>query len=348
MTGGKSVTGKGNAPIEVQTQNGRKVYRFNGAGPWSPVPTDASGKPDLAAISQIKRPMITERATQDRLGNATAQALTFAVPGGGSSGARKVVGEGVGLAEGLAKTPFRPIVRVANKATGGKLLDPVYQAKQTLAAAIKRDGGSPEQVAQIVNEWQATGASSPSLLDAVSKLPTGGQATLAEVRGAAMNSPVARGTAKAYRNNIEANLQDNAQNLTDRLHPDMRTTQQFVDDTKALRSRNAESLYRDDYATQLPVNKETLTGLSDAPGRSALARSRASAVANGRWDQVAEIDQLLQAQKGPVDWTSRGPQFNVLDALTGKAAERLPEVPTVSGGTLDRARIQTITPAPQN
>jgi hypothetical protein len=186
-------------------------------------------------------------------------------------------------------------------------------------------------------------------MDMASKLPSGGQATIGLVRGAALPAGPARGAAIQYADQVASDLQGNAIGHARNLVPsESRAIPQIEEALQGTRASNAQNLYGEIYNQPIDVRKETLAALSDAPGRAALARSRASAVANGRWDQVAEIDNLLDLQGKSVDWTNRGPQFNVLDALSGKQAEVLPPAPQVSGGTLDRARIQMRELAAQN
>jgi hypothetical protein len=240
---------------------------------------------------------------------------------------------------------------VVNAATSGKvnLLNPQKEATRAVANALKRDGATEAQVKQGLNEWMKSGASSPTLMDIASKLPSGGQTTIGLIRGAALPAGPARGATIKYADQVASDLQGNAIKQARSLVPnESRTVPQLTDDLTAQRSANAQNLYGEIYNKPIDVRKETLSALSDAPGRKALMRSRASAVANGRWDQVAEIDNMMGLQGEPVDWTSRGPQFNVLDALTGKQAEVLPQAPQVSGGTLDRARIQMRELAAQN
>lgn len=279
-------------------------------------------------------------------GNELAQVAAALVAG---AGAYKLTGADLRAMAAKKKTGAKvsnPVSRIANKATGGKMLDPRAEAMGLIRKDLKADGATPDQIKQIVAQWRATGASDPTMLDAVTKLPTGGQNTLARLRGAALNSPTARGKVMQYRNDLEANIQDNAQNLTDRLTPDTRTTQKFIDDTTSQRSRNAETLYREDYALPLSLQKQTLSALSDAPGNAALLRSRSSAVANQRWDQVSEIDNLLAAQDQNFNWSQRTPvertnsPEGILNSMVNLPPDRLPEVPEVTGGTLDRARIQ--------
>lgn len=364
LTGGRSLTGKGNAPIEVKTVGGKRFYRWNGEGAFKPGPDfrKPDGSEDWAknnAALEADRPNISERVTQDTLGNATAQLATFAVPGG--AGGNKLVSAEPKMAGGMTQ--------IANKLMGGRLLDPAAQARALLLSDLTKDGATPAAAVKILNEWQASGASAPSLADVASKLPNGGQNVLARLRGAAVANPTARGVVSAYRHGIEANLQDNAQNLARGLHPDPRSTPQFVSDAEAARRKSAETTYAAPYATPVDLNKPALSALSDAPGNAALLQSRAAAVANRRWDQVADINKLLGAQDENFNWSFRDQgaapisdkgrtpfragstpgmrrsttgdpilQSGPNNAYTGPSAP-LPDVPQVSGGTLDRARI---------
>lgn len=304
------------------------------------------GSPEQASINQ-------------GAGESMANAALFALPGGGES---KVISADPKVAN--------PVMRLLNKATGGALLNPGDQARAILMSDMAKDGATAPQIADIVQKWQQTGASSPSFMDAVAQLQNGGQNVMSRIRGSAMSSPTARGSLAGYRQGVEGAVQDNAQQLTQGLNADPRSTQQFIDQTKATRNSNAENLYGPVYNTSVDIQKPTLSALSDAPGNAALMRSRASAVANRRWDQVSEIDNLLGAQDQDHNWSYRdqgaapisdsgagqyraasfpGTKKTILgdpiltpgSKYTYKPAPpQLSAPPQVMGGTLDRARIQ--------
>ena len=266
--------------------------------------------------------------------NLYATPLSMVVGGGGEKKAgEKVIGEGMSLVEKAANVPvLRPVIRAASKAkqavTGKPILDPVYQAKQAMKGALKADGATPEQAAGILNRWSETGASDPSLLDMAAKLPSGGESTMSVMREASMKSRPARGVLSTYRKGVEGAVQDNAQDITATLHPDQRTTQKLVSDIEGARQSNAENLYKEPYQTPVDLQKETLSALSDEQGNAALLRSRGAAVANRRWDQVAEIDSLLAAQDKDHNWTFREPgTVPVSDKIRAPAPPSAPPEP---------------------
>ena len=113
-------------------------------------------------------------------------AQTGATVGGLTGGAIPVaaglagkVGQGVGNVATAG-------VRALNKATGGTMLDAAKTAGARLTAALKADGANPAELRSIQNEWLKTGASSPTVMDLATKLPSGGQNTMRLLTGASL------------------------------------------------------------------------------------------------------------------------------------------------------------------
>jgi hypothetical protein len=105
VTGGKSLTGKGNAPMETKVVDGKKYYRWNGEGDWK-LPPDSLKKPDgtyddlrLNAYFEAERPMMTTRSVQDKIGDPIADLLTFFSPGGKTKAASEAASKAAKAAE---------------------------------------------------------------------------------------------------------------------------------------------------------------------------------------------------------------------------------------------------------
>jgi hypothetical protein len=123
---------------------------------------------------------------------------------------------------------LKTAVRAANNASGGRLLNPATEASKRLAEKLRIDGATPEEITKITQAWKASGASDPTLMDVVAKLPSGGTATIGLLRGAALKSGPAQGAVKTYRADIARNLQPRVINRTAELTPDQRTVPQML------------------------------------------------------------------------------------------------------------------------
>lgn len=116
----------------------------------------------------------------------------------------------------LGKTG-QTIARVANKMSGGTILDPEQEAMGRLAAALRQDGLSPSDIHSALDAWQESGASAPALLDLA------GENTRALLRNVAAEPGAARNLAVQYAKGVEGGLQENVMNRTGALTPDART-----------------------------------------------------------------------------------------------------------------------------
>lgn len=133
--------------------------------------------------------------------------------GAATGGVLPVAGQAVGaVGKGAA--------RLANRATGGKLLDPAQEAGTRIAEALRKDGLNPDQIKTAMNAWLKTGASSPALLDLA------GPNTQRLLRAAAGKGGPANTAAVKYNDEIAGNLQDRAVARTRQLTPDARSVPQ--------------------------------------------------------------------------------------------------------------------------
>lgn len=146
-----------------------------------------------------------------------------AVVGGITGAGIPLAGAAARQVSSVAAPITKAITRAANKAAGGTLLDPATEVAERLGQSLSKDGATPEQAQAIVAEWRRVGGPEPTLLDVVSKLPSGGQATIGLIRGAAMKAGPARGVAVRHGEQVVADLQDDAIARTRQMTPDQRS-----------------------------------------------------------------------------------------------------------------------------
>ena len=225
-------------------------------------------------------------------------AKSGAVTGAITGGAVPIVGRVASTAAQSA--PVKTIVRAANRASGGKLLDAKSEAGKRLVEALKADGADQNTIRTVMNDWVKTGASSPALIDVASQLPSGGQKTIALLRGSALKAGPGRGAAMEYRKQVEADLQPNVIRRTRDLVPENRSAQELTDELTQSRGRLATEQYAEPYAQPVELSNDTVSAISGAPGRAALQRARSAAEARMDTEQMAEIDALLRGDTDQV------------------------------------------------
>lgn len=229
---------------------------------------------------------------------------------GAKSGA--AIGAGLGAALPVAGSVVGQVgkgaKRVANKLAGGTLTNPNVAAGERLAAALKADGLSPEQVRAAQNEWLKNGVT-PQLMN------LGGENTRRLLRAAAGNGGAANTQAVQNVNQLAADLQGSVIDRTRQLTPgETRPAQQFAEDIVERRGNLARQQYKGAYETPIRVTPQVDDPLMGAPGRAALLRARKAAEARRDFPQMQQLDELLASME------------------SGSPAE-------VSAGALDRARI---------
>lgn len=247
-----------------------------------------------------------------------------------------------GVGKSLASSA-ETVARVANKATGGKLISPVQEAGKRLAEAMRQDGLTPDQIRASMNEWMKSGVT-PQFLNLV------GQNTKRLVRASAQKAD-GKAPNIAARNEevLAANLQDKATGLTRKLAPSPMSATKVKEAIQESRGKLADVQYKEPYAQQIPVPNTVIDALSDEPGRAALRRARAAAVARRNPQQVEEIDRLLASEVTPQDpfqWYKPPPESvsgGALDrvhvAMRGRGAKmnQAPDTRDIAGGLFGRA-----------
>lgn len=133
----------------------------------------------------------------------------------------------------------------------------------------------------------------------------------------------------------QANLRPEVIGVTRQLSDDPRTASQVQEGLLETRSRIADEMYPEAYQTRVPVGEDVLRALSDEPGRAALRRARAAAVARQDAEQVAEIDGLLS---GEVQEVAAGTLDRIRIAMGGRARamQQRPDTRDIAAGLFGR------------
>lgn len=156
------------------------------------------------------------------------------------------------------------------------------------------------------------------------------------IRSAA--GPAGPGADMAVQNAVTrtANLKPEISNVTRGLSQDPRTATQFREGLEETRSALATEQYAPAYETPVAVTPEILSAISDEPGRAALRRARAAAVARRDLNQVTEIDGLLNGETGEI---SAGTLDRVRIAMAGRARDlnQRPGSRDIAGGLFERS-----------
>lgn len=293
--------------------------------------------------------MLVPGATSELAGQATAG--TSAEPYARIGGA--LIGTG-GLAAGpaIARTGARVANRAVNAVSGREFLDPEAIARERLQASIGREGGVPA-LQQNVNDWGASGASNPSLIDVT------GNNTRRLVRAAASGSTGdAQNIAGRYADEIAGNIQDRSSGLVRGLTPGRQNTAEATaQGLEDARRQAAQVDYAPAYEAPIDVTPEMVSALSGSEGRAAIGRALRAASSRRNVKQIEELQSLLSVVSAPTSGVgahigrthlienalkdiSAGSVDRVRIAMgrTGEALNQNPATRDIAGGYFDRTR----------
>lgn len=260
-------------------------------------------------------------------GKRVEGAKSGAAIGAGLGAALPVAGAAVGQVGKGAK-------RVANKIAGGTLTNPNVAAGERLAAALKADGLSPEQIRAAQNEWLKNGVT-PQLMN------LGGENTRRLLRAAANKGGAANTQAVKNVNQLAADLQGSVIDRTRQLTPgEARPAQQFAEDIVERRGNLASQQYKGAYETPIRVTPQVDDPLMGAPGRAALLRARKAAEARRDFPQMQQLDELLASmESGAPTEVSAGALDRARIAMgnAGRGALEDPRTRDIAGGMFSRA-----------
>ncbi len=274
-------------------------------------------------------------------GSAVARGARVAVPGAASEAAGQLTegtplepyarvggallgAGGVAAAPRIARGTIRSINRATESATGQGFLNPEQEAVRRLREAAQRD--NPNVIRQEMQDYAASGASDPSLLD------VSGNNVMRVMRSAASGGEGgAQNIATTYADRIAGNLQDRAVGHARRLTPnEPRPANIVADELETTRGNLAQQQYRQPYSEPAAVTREMVSALQGPEGRSAINRAYAAARANRDTQQMAELQDLR---------TVANAQSGGRDALTGRMQSLDDALANLSAGSLDRVRI---------
>lgn len=222
----------------------------------------------------------------------------------------------------------KPIVRSLNSLTsraGAPIIDPAVGAREAVAAAVKRDGGASAAMSK-VNEFAASGASNPALVDVT------GNNTARLVRMAA-SSPKGEGQnmAVSYSDKIAADLQGRGLSHAGRLPTaSSETSADYAATLEKQQNDLAQKQYREPYSAPAAVTPDMVSALQGPEGRGAIGAAYADARANRDLQQMGELQDLLTVAK------EQGGGSNI---VTGKKQTIEQALGELSAGSLDRVRI---------
>lgn len=266
---------------------------------------------------------LRERQAAANEATPVAMGLGAALPVGvaGAGRARQKAGS-------IARATTQTGVRLANrgaKSVGANFLDPRTEAAKRLGEALKSDGLGPQEIRAAMQEWQASGASSPMLMN------LGGENTRSLLRAAAAKPGAARNVAVQTVNRAEADLQPAALARTRALTPDTRGSALKVGEVlEDVQGRLAREQYAEPYAEQLPITRDIRSALSGRDGHAAIARAARASEARRDGTMAEELRTLQRA-------IAAGDEAPAPFEL-GDLVERAPD-PTISGAALDRIQI---------
>lgn len=299
----------------------------------------AAGRPGAGLFGQAARASgigaamgsVTGMATSDP-GKEVDGAKAGALTGGLVGGVAPYVASSVGATG-------RTVARMANKATGGRLLNPVRQAATRLAETMRADGLDESAVRAGLAEWMRTGSPTPALLDL---LPQGGRSR-ALLRGASSKGGGAQRVVQRYQDQVTADLQGNAIGRTRALTPgEQRPAEQVRTALTDQRETMAAREYAAPYATPIDPSPVQPALQGDA-GRRAIAAAYREGDAMSLRPEVADrLPQLraLRAATEPAAAPDLGPDVSpdALEWAQGLLAGHQPPRPA-DLGTLDRIKI---------
>lgn len=233
---------------------------------------------------------------------------------------------GVAAAPAIGRIGSRMLNRGIAAAGGKEFLNPDIIARERLAAAVNREGGTPA-LQQNVQNWAASGASDPALLDVT------GNNTGRLLRAAASGTTgEAQNIATQYAKRIAGNLQDRAAGLTRALTPGRsNSAASEAKRLEDLRGNLASTDYPPAYAEPAVITRELVSALQGREGRAAISRAMAAASANRDTTRLGELQALWKVASEHGADAARGGNLR-LSIMADALAK-------VSAGTVDRVRI---------
>jgi hypothetical protein len=300
------------ARFQPQTGAGRVAKTAGNMLPNAAVPGNA-----IARVANVVLPTVGTE-----MGGAVANA--FGAPPAVVAGARAVGG----LAGAGAGSVRMGAARGATDA-----------AANLLASRAKVD---PAQMQTRANAMNDAGVQ-PSLVDVI------GDRGRRLVRAVGVKSDVAGETLADNARKVSATTKPAVMDQTRKLPGGADTADQAATDLRTARKTEADKDYSGPYQTQVKLEPDTITAISDEHGRAALRQARSAASARMDDAQVAEIDSLLKMNPAP-DTVSAGTLDRVRIAMRNRASAMAKNNRgDVASGLGDRVRMidQTLAQVPE-
>jgi hypothetical protein len=299
----------------------------------------AAGRPGAGLFGQAARSALLGAAMGGVTGANTADPRQELNGAGSGAATGALVGAAAPYIAKSVGATGRTVVRMANKAIGGRVLSPVREATTRLAETMRADGLDVNAVRAGLAEWMRTGSPTPALLDL---LPQGGRSR-ALLRGASSKGGGAQRVVQRYQDQVTADLQGNAIRRTRALTPgEQRPAEQVRGALTDQRETMAAREYAAPYA--MPVDPAPIQpALAGDAGRRAIGSAYREADAMSLRPEVADrIPQLraLRAASEPTPPPDLGPEVSpdalewAQGLLAGDAQPRPADL-----GTLDRIKI---------
>lgn len=163
-----------------------------------------------------------------------------AASGGATSG--MAAGAALPVAADTLAGVGRGAARIANRVSGGRLLDADAEGLKRLREAMIKDGFTSEKIKAVAAEWRKSGLS-PNLLDIVGD-GGGGQYTKRFVRMAASTGGPAANVAQEYALATREGLGEKVQAAAAPLSPRRIGTEAAIEKTTAARKRLADMIFK--------------------------------------------------------------------------------------------------------
>lgn len=157
-----------------------------------------------------------------------------------------------------------PVARAVNAASGNRVQSAEQSAVARLTEALKKDGVSPAYIQRALRAYERVGAQAPALLHLA------GDNTMAVLRTAATKSGRAREFAQNTADTTRVRLAPDAARAARGLTPDTRTATQLTTDLTEAQSREAQTNYREPYATPFTPEPERLQFVNSSEGQKGL------------------------------------------------------------------------------
>ena len=265
--------------------------------------------------------------------------------GGGLPAAAGLGARGAVMAKDFANSTVGTLAQGAMNLSGLQRSDVGQVATKQLLDALRAAKATPDQMRQILKDWQATGASAPSLLDLASKLPGGGGPVRRLIMGASLGDSGV-GPAGQYAEKVATALPENADALVRSLTPNKATAAQAAQTLKGTQRGLAETTYKTPYEQPVEMTPQITDALADSHGVAAIKQAVNEATANRDYGRADRLNAFLKSSAGdnelPTFFHADGTPIQLTPFVMNALKARMPQAAEEVGlqaGDLDRVQI---------